>query len=338
MTAPKLKGKQTVAFATPPVIVGFGSVVGPMEAQGPLGSCFHKILKDTLDGEQTWEKTESKMLKDAVKMVIAQAQLTDKDINYLLAGDLLNQIISTNYAARDVSVPLIGLYGACSTMALGLALGSMLIDGGYGDRVVAAASSHHDTAERQFRFPTELGSQRQMYAQWTVTGAGATLLAKQGYGVKVTHATMGKIVDLGVCDVNNMGAAMAPAITDTIISHFKDLAIDESAYDLVISGDLGQVGLDISKDLLRQAGYQLDKKFTDCGVLIYDPNQDTHAGGSGCGCSAVVINSHIMQELLAGRLRRVLFVGSGALMSSTSCAQGESIPAIGHAVVLEAPA
>lgn len=332
----KLRGKQTVAFTTPPVIVSCASIVGPMEGVGPLGTRFDRVLPDTLDGQETWEKTESKMLKDAIKMAIAQAKLSDQDINFLVAGDLLNQLTASHFAVRDLPIPFLGLYGACSTMALGLALGSMLIDGGYADRVVAAASSHHNTAERQYRFPTEMGTQRPMSAQWTVTGAGASLLAAQGFGVKVTHATLGKVVDLGISDANDMGAAMAPAIADTIICHFQDLATGPESYDLIVTGDLGQVGMNITRDLTARCGYKLDK-YTDCGVLIYDPSQDAHAGGSGCGCSAVVINGHILKDILAGRLKKVLFIGSGALLSTTSSLQGESIPSIGHAVVLEGP-
>lgn len=329
-------GKQTVSFNSPPVILSAASVVGPMEGQGPLADKFDIVMQDTLDGEQTWEKCESKMLKDAVKQAIAMAKLKDSDIDVLLAGDLLNQLTSSNYAARDLPVPLIGLFGACSTMALGLATGSILIDGGFARKVVAAASSHHDTAERQYRYPTELGVQRPMSAQWTVTGAGAAVLADQGFGVKVTHATLGKVIDLGESDPGNMGAAMAPAVTDTIITHFRDLAVEPDEYDLIITGDLGQVGTSITRDLLARAGYKI-KYYTDCGILIYDPSQDTHAGGSGCGCSAVVINGYVLKELMAGRLKKVLFVGSGALLSPTFNQQGESIPSIGHAVVLEGP-
>ncbi|MDA8443122.1 MAG: stage V sporulation protein AD [Peptococcaceae bacterium] len=329
-------GKQTVAFASPPTIIAAATVVGPMENKGPLSGKFDRVMPDSLDGEQTWEKTESKMIKDAVKQAIAAAKLTEADIDFLLAGDLLNQLSASNYAARDIPIPLIGLFGACSTMALSMAVGSMLIDGGFANRVVAAASSHHNTAERQYRYPTELGTQRPMSAQWTVTGAGATLLAQTGYGVKVTHATLGKVIDLGESDAANMGAAMAPAIADTLICHLRDLGIGPDAYDLIITGDLGKVGMAITKDLMYRAGYAL-VNYSDCGVLIYDPSQDTHAGGSGCGCSAVVMNGHILKELMAGRLNKVLFIGSGALLSPTSSQQGESIPSVGHAVALQRP-
>ncbi len=332
----KLRGKQTIAFQTPPVILSTASIVGPKEGQGPLGTNFDKVLPDNLDGEQSWEKAESKMLKDAVKMAISQAKLTEQDIGFMLAGDLLNQITASNYAARDLPIPFLGLFGACSTMALGMAVGSMLIDGGYASRVVAAASSHHETAERQYRYPTELGVQRSMSAQWTVTGAGASLLAQDGYGVRITHATPGKVIDLGITDPSDMGSAMAPAIADTIITHFQDLGLGQEEYDMVITGDLGQVGMNICRELVQRAGYNLNQ-LADCGVLIYDPSQDAHAGGSGCGCSAVVMNGHIIKEILAGRLRKVLFIGSGALLSTTFSQQGESIPSVGHAVVLEGP-
>ncbi len=332
----KIRGKQTIAFASPPVVLASSTVVGPMEGAGPLGVNFHKVLPDTLDGEKSWERTESKMLKDAVKATINQANLKESDINYLLAGDLLNQITASNYAARDLPMPFVGLYGACSTMALSLLLGSVLIDGGFAERVVAAASSHHDTAERQYRFPTEQGVQRPPTAQWTVTGAGATLLGREGSGVRITYATTGKIIDMGVSDPNNMGAAMAPAVADTIIRHFKDLGTKPEAYDLIISGDLGQIGVSITQELVARAGYELNN-YTDCGVLIYDQSQDAHAGGSGCGCSAVVVNGHILREIQAKKLKTVLFIASGALLSPTFNLQGESIPSIGHAVVLEAP-
>jgi stage V sporulation protein AD len=332
----KIRGKQTIAFESPPVVLSSATVVGPMEGAGPLASKFHTVLADTLDGEKSWERTESKMLKDAIKSTITQANLMEADINFLLAGDLLNQITASNYAARDLPISFLGIYGACSNMALSLFLGSALIDGGFAERVVAAASSHHDTAERQYRFPTEQGVQRPLTAQWTVTGAGATLLSRQGTGVKITYATPGKVIDLGVSDPNNMGAAMAPAVADTIIRHFQDLGSTPADYDLIISGDLGQIGLNITKDLVAQGGYQLNN-YTDCGLLMYDDTQDAHSGGSGCGCSAVVINAHILRELQAKRLKKVLFIGSGALLSPTLTQQGESIPSIGHAVVLEAP-
>ncbi|MHB9093988.1 MAG: stage V sporulation protein AD [Eubacteriales bacterium] len=335
MVATKRLGQQTIAFTNPPVILSAASVVGPKEGQGPLGEEFDIILADTLDGEQTWEKAERKMLKDSCQLAVKKANLTSQDIDFMLAGDLLNQIISANFTARDMGVPFIGLYGACSTMFEGISLGSMLIDGGYANHVLAAASSHYDTAERQFRFPTEMGVQRPPTAQWTVTGAGSVVLSGQGKGPAVTHSTMGKVIDLGIKDANDMGSAMAPAAADTIIQHFKDTGRTPADYDLVITGDLGSIGRALTEQLVKQAGYDLSKNFSDCGILIFDSTQDIHAGGSGCGCSAVVLTGYLLKEMAAGKFKRILGLGTGALLSPTSSFQGESIPGIGHAVAID---
>lgn len=336
MTAAKKLGKQTLGFANPPMIVGAASVTGPKEGQGPLGQHFDIVLPDTLNGEQTWEKAERKMLKDSITMAIEKAKLTKQDIDFIMAGDLLNQLISANFTAREFSIPFIGLYGACSTMFEGIALGSMMIDGGFAGYVVAAASSHYDTAERQYRFPTELGVQRPLSAQWTVTGAGAVVLGNTGQGPAVTHVTIGKVIDLGVKDVNDMGSAMAPAAADTMIQHFKDTGRNPSDYDLIVTGDLACIGRALAEQLVGQAGYDISANFTDCGILIFDPAQDTHAGGSGCGCSAVVLTGHLLKEVMAGKFRRILGIGTGALLSTTSILQGESIPGIAHAIVIDA--
>ena len=332
----KRKGNQTVVFSNPPVILSSYSVVGPKEGQGPLGKTFSKVWKDQLNGEKSWEFAESKMLQEALKGAIDQAGIPEEQIDFMLAGDLLNQIISSNFAARQMALPYIGLYGACSTMALGLAVGSMLIDGGFARNVLVGASSHHDTAERQYRLPTEQGAQRAMSAQWTVTGAGSLLLGKSGTGPRITSATIGRVVDYAQSDVNNMGAAMAPGVADTILNHLHDLQRKPEEYNLIASGDLGAVGLGLSGEVLKKSGIDMGTGFTDCGVMIYDASQDVHAGGSGCGCSAVVFAGNIMQRIKVGELRRVLLVGSGALHSPTSSLQGESIPGIGHAVVIEA--
>ena len=336
VAASKKLGKQTIAFVNPPVIIGNASVAGPKEGQGPLGKRFDVVLKDSLDGEQTFEKAERKMLKKSCEMAIKYAGLTSQDMDFMMAGDLLNQIISANFTARDLGVPFIGLYGACSTMFEGLALGSMLIDGGYANNVLAAASSHYNTAERQYRFPTEMGVQRPLTAQWTVSGAGAVVLTSQGKGPAVTHATIGKVIDLGITDPNDMGSAMAPAAADTIISHFKDTGRVPSDYDLIITGDLASIGRALTEQLVKQAGYDISKNYTDCGILIFDPAQDTHAGGSGCGCSAVVLTGFLLKEIMAGKYKRILGIGTGALLSPTSSLQGESIPGVAHAVVIDA--
>ncbi|SMB98458.1 stage V sporulation protein AD [Thermanaeromonas toyohensis ToBE] len=332
----KRVGKHTIQFANPPVIVATASVVGPKEGEGPLGNTFDMVITDTYFGEESWEKAERKMLEEAVKMVIAKAQLQWQDIDYLLAGDLLNQTISANYTARNLGIPFLGLYGACSTMYEGMALASILIDGGFATHVVAACSSHYDTAERQYRYPTEQGVQRPPTAQWTVTGAGAVLLAPAGNGPRITHATIGRVLDMGVKDPNDMGSAMAPAAVDTLVRHFQDTGRSPTDYDLIITGDLGRVGRELALKLAAQNGYDLGDKYTDCGLLIYDSErQGTYAGGSGCACSAVVFAGHLMGKLNDGTYKRILGIGTGALLSPTSTYQGESIPSIGHAVVIE---
>ena len=332
----KRMGNQTVVFANPPVILASYSVVGPKEGQGPLKKTFSKVWPDQLDDEKSWEAAETKMLQEAMQGAIDQAGIPKEQIDFMLAGDLLNQIISSNFAARQMALPFIGLYGACSTMALSMAVGSMLIDGGFARNVLVGVSSHHDTAERQFRSPTEQGTQRAMSAQWTVTGAGSLLLGKSGSGPRITSATIGRVVDYDESDVNNMGAAMAPGVADTLLNHLHDLQRKPEDYDLMVSGDLGSVGLALAGEVLKKSGIDMGTVFKDCGVMIYDASQDVHAGGSGCGCSAVVFAGDIMQKLKVGELKRVLLVGSGALHSTTSTLQGESIPGIGHAVVIEA--
>ncbi len=332
----KRAGNQTVVFDNPPVILASYSVVGPKEGQGPLGKTFSKVWMDQLNGAKSWEVAESNMLQEAMQGAIDQAGIAKDQIDYMLSGDLLNQIISSNFAARQMALPFIGLYGACSTMALGLALGSMLIDGGFARNVLVGASSHHDTAERQFRAPTEQGTQRAMSAQWTVTGAGSVILGRRGEGPRISSATIGRVIDYAEKDVNNMGSAMAPAVADTILNHFHDLQRQATDYDLIASGDLGAVGLVLATEVLKQSSIDMKTVFTDCGVMVFDPSQDVHSGASGCGCSAVVFAGNIMRRIKVGELKRVMLVGSGALHSPTSALQGESIPGIGHAVVIDA--
>lgn len=332
----KKVGSQTVKFENPPSIISTYTIVGPKEGEGPLKSYFHKILEDDMWGQDSFEKSEAKIQEETIKAAINEAGIASTDIDYLLSGDLLNQIISSTYTARQVAIPYFGLYGACSTMTESLSLGAMLVDGGYADKVVCATSSHFSSAERQFRFPLEYGSQRNFSSQWTVTGAGATVLSSKGEGPYITYVTTGKIVDMGIKDASNMGAAMAPAAIDTLLTHFKDTGYTPSDYDLIISGDLGKVGKAIVLDLMQEEGYDLSDVYTDCGVEIFDSEtQDTHAGGSGCGCSATVLNAYIYKEMLKGKFKRVLIMATGALHSTTINQQGESIPGIAHAVTID---
>lgn len=276
------------------------------------------------------------MLSYAIRNAIASAKKSLSDIDAIVAGDLLNQIISASFAARDFSIPFIGVYNACSTMSESLALGAALIDGGYMKQVVCATGSHFSTAERQYRYPLELGSTRPPQAQWTVTGAGATVLSSSGKGPKITMATFGKVVDYGVTDANNMGAAMAPAAMSTLVSHFRESGEIPAQYDLIITGDLGAFGSRILKDLMWEKGLDIEKQHVDCGELIYNIKEDEYQGGSGAGCSAVVFNSYIYKKLKEKKLNRVIFMATGALLSSVSTQQGESIPCVAHAVVVEA--
>lgn len=332
----KRVGQYTVQFSQPPVILSTAAVVGPKEGAGPLRDTFDLILEDTYGGEKSWELAERKMLAEAVRLALAKASLLAEDVQFLLAGDLLNQTISANFVASQYGIPFLGLYGACSTMFEGLSLAAMLIDGGFADQVIAAASSHYGTAERQYRLPTEQATQRSMSAQWTVTGAGAIILGARGQGPRVTTATVGRVLDLGVKDAADMGGAMAPAACDTLVRHLQDAGSQPGDYDLVITGDLGKVGTALLRQLAGQNGYPLGDNYQDCGLLIYDTQQqDTHAGGSGCACSAVVTAGHLYQELQGKRLRKVLGIGTGSLQSPISVFQGESIPGIGHAVVME---
>ncbi|ATW24079.1 stage V sporulation protein AD [Candidatus Formimonas warabiya] len=331
----KRAGKQTLIFQNPPAILSSSAVVGPKEGEGPLKKTFDLVMKDTLCGEKSWEKAECKILQEAVKIALNKVDLKPEQVDFLLAGDLLNQTISANYAARQLAIPFLGLYGACSTMIESMILGSVLVDGGYADTVVAAASSHHDTAERQYRFPSELGVQRPLTAQWTVTGAGACLIAKGSGGPRITSATIGKVIDLGIKDQNDMGSAMAPAAVDTITQHFQDTGHSMDDFDLIITGDLASLGKALAQQLLERQGYLPGDKYSDCGILIFDPTQDTHAGGSGCACSAVVTCGYLMQNIRSGRYKRMMVIGTGALLSPVSLLQGESIPGIAHGIVIE---
>ena len=329
-------GKQTLVLENAPAVEGSAAVVGKKEGDGPLGKRFDKISEDSYFGQESWEKAETHMLRQCFSLACDKAKLPPSELQYILAGDLLNQCVSSAFAMRETQVPYLGLYGACSTMAEGLGLAALLIDGGGLNTALAFTGSHFCAAERQYRFPLEYGGQRTPTSQWTVTGAGAVLLARESDSLVVTHVTPGRVIDAGVTDANNMGAAMAPAALDTILAHFDDVNRSFDDYDAVFTGDLGAIGHDILQDLLQREGLSPGLKYLDCGVLIYDLlTQDVHAGGSGCGCSASVLTAHILPAMERGVWRRVLFAGTGALMSPLTCQQGESIPGICHAVTIE---
>ncbi len=328
-------GNQTVKLSNPVSIISTANIAGKKEGEGPLSDYFDIIMKNAEWGEDTWEKTESKMQKDTVSRAIERANLSPSDIDYILAGDLLNQCISSSFALRDLNIPFFGVYGACSTMAETISLGSMLIDGGYAQNIAAVTSSHFCTSERQYRQPLEYGGQRPPTAQWTVTGSGSVILSKNGIGPYITHITTGKIVDMGIKDANNMGAAMAPAAAETLKAHFEDTKKSPADYDLILTGDLGRLGKEIMIDLMCDYNYDLKNNYNDCGCLIFDPDeQDTHAGGSGCGCGAVTLTGYIMSLMKQKKLNCVLFMATGALLSPTSTLQGESIPSIAHAITI----
>ena len=329
-------GSQTFRPGTPPIIIGFGSAAGNKESRGPLGRHFDHTCKDDTFGEESWEKAESQMQQLALDAALKRAGLHTPDLDFLLAGDLLNQCIGSSFAARQAAVPYFGLYGACSTMGESLALASLLLAGGYGQYAAAMTSSHFCSAERQYRNPLEYGSQRTPTAQWTATAAGAVVLTRSGRkGPAVTCVTVGKIADKGITDANNMGAAMAPAAYDTLRTHFEDTGRDPDYYDLIVTGDLGKLGSEIVSEFFSKDGTPLSN-YNDCGLLLFDSQtQDVHCGASGCGCSASVLCAHLLPGLLAGRWKRILFCPTGALLSPTSTQQGESIPGVCHAVAIE---
>lgn len=331
-----LQGHSTWVFQSRPTILAAATVVGPFEGQGPLADDFDFIHGDLWVGQDSYEKAEKKMMEEACERAIHKAGLKKEDVQFFLSGDLLNQIISSSFAARSLAVPYLGLFGACSTSMESLALGALLVDSKSANYVLCGTSSHNAAVEKQFRYPNEYGAQKPPTAQWTVTGAGAALLASNGNGPKVTSATIGKIVDMGITDPFNMGAAMAPAAVDTITAHLRDMGISPSEYDLIATGDLGQVGYDITRDLFKkhQLGISEDI-YTDCGILIYSKDQPVFSGGSGCGCSVSVVYGHILNKLKKGELKKVLIVATGALLSPLSYQQNESIPCIAHAVSIE---
>lgn len=325
----------TIKFENKAYILGTGIVAGPREKEGPLKSYIKKYMSDDMLGKDTFEKAEREFMTAAIKTAIEQSKLNPEDINAIISGDLLNQIISSTFSAREFPIAHVGLYSACATMAESLILGAELINSKAFKNVICATSSHFSAVERQFRFPLELGTQRTPTSQWTVTGAGATILSDKPSGPKIITGTFGQVIDYGINDVNNMGAAMAPAAMNTIVKHLNDLSIEIDYYDMVFSGDLGLLGKDILKDLLNEKGIKLGKKYNDCGAMIYNNDIKHFQGGSGAACSAIVFNSYIYQHLIKKTYKNVLFVATGALLSPLTAFQGESIPCIAHAVGIE---
>lgn len=327
-------GDATIKFSEDIFIISTSSVVGKKEGEGPLSIYFDKIIPNNTFGEKTWEKAESKFVEHSIEIAINKARLKVEEIDYIISGDLLNQSIGSTFGVKKFKRPFIGVFAACSNMGLGMGMASMLIEGGFATNVVAGASSHFCTAEKQFRFPLALGTQRPLTTTWTVTGDGSCVISRNGNTEPVIKSiTTGRVVDLGVKDANNMGAAMAPAAVDTIVNHFKDLNRTPNDYDIIITGDLGYVGNELARELLAKEGYEVGDKLKDCGIEIFDQKtQDTHSGGSGCACSAVTFGGLLYDKLCKKELNKILFVPTGALLSTTSLQQGEAIPSIAHAV------
>lgn len=333
---PVRQGRYTLALPSQPAITGWAAIGGKKEGQGPLGEEFDYIYEDTTAGENTWEKAESALHKDAVERALASSGTKAGDVDMIFSGDLLNQCIGTTFGIRELGIPLAGLYGACSTMALSLGMAAIMTDGGAAGTAVAATVSHFCSAEKQFRMPLEYGGQRPPTAQWTATAAGAAVIGQKGEGPRVSAVIIGRIQDLGIKDANNMGAAMAPAACSTIANFLRDTNTRPQDYDLILTGDLGSVGSALLIELLQtQEDIDISSVQADCGLMLYDvEKQDVHAGGSGCGCSAAVLCCHILPRLASGELKKVLLVGTGALMSPVSTMQNESIPGIAHGVLL----
>lgn len=334
--ANKSIGKQSFLPEKPPVITAWASVAGKKESEGPLANSFDLVDTDTYFGQKTWEQGEKRMQQLALEILCKKAGMNQADLGLVFSGDLLNQCIGSSFSLRNTGIPHLGLYGACSTMAESLLMATMAVDGGFSDHVVAMTSSHFASSERQYRFPLGYGGQRTPTAQWTVTGSGAALICQRGNGPKITGCTIGTVVDLGIKDANNMGAAMAPAALETIRAHLDDFKRTIGDYDLVVTGDLGQLGKESLLVLASREGLPLGGKLADCGTLVFDTlTQDVHSGGSGCGCSAITLCGYLLNKLQKGKLKRILFCGTGALLSPTSTQQGLPIPGICHAVVIE---
>ena len=329
------RGRQSFVLSEPPVITCWASVAGKKESEGPLAHTFDIKSQDTYFGQKTWEQGEKQMQKMALMKLVEKAAMKATDIDLVFSGDLLNQCIGSSFTLRNMDIPHLGLYGACSTMAESLLMASMAVGGGFADKVVAMTSSHFASSERQYRFPLGYGGQRTPTAQWTVTGSGAALVCSQGNGPKITACTAGTVTDLGIKDANNMGAAMAPAAYATIRAHFEDLKTGPEDFDLIVTGDLGQLGKELLLELAKRDGMSLGGKLTDCGTLVFDnTSQDVHAGGSGCGCSAITLCGELLGKLNSGKLKKILFCGTGALLSPTSTQQGLPIPGVCHAVCI----
>lgn len=327
------RGKQSFVLPQMPVITAWASIAGKKESEGPLAQSFDMISQDTYFGQKTWEQAEKQMQKLAMDKLIEKAGITKKQIGLVFSGDLLNQCIGSSFTLRNTGIPHLGLYGACSTMAESLLCASMAVGGGYTDRVVAMTSSHFASSERQYRFPLGYGGQRTPTAQWTVTGAGAALICSAGIGPRIDCCTIGTVTDLGIKDANNMGAAMAPAAYSTIKAHLEDMNRNVEDFDLIVTGDLGQLGKEVLMELARRDGLFLGGRIADCGTLVFDTSsQDVHSGGSGCGCSAITLCADLLDRLNKGKLKRILFCGTGALLSPTSTQQGLPIPGVCHAV------
>lgn len=329
-------GKQSFILEHPPVITAWSSIAGKKEGEGPLASYFDRIIKDAYCGEKTWDQAEKRFQQLALESLLKKTNLTTQSIDVLFSGDLLNQCIGSSMTVNNMNIPHLGLYGACSTMSESLLLAAMAVDGGFVDHAVAMTSSHFASSERQYRFPLGYGGQRTPTAQWTVTGAGAAMVCPSGRGPRITACTIGTVNELGITDANNMGAAMAPAAISTIKAHFNDFSRTADDYDLIVTGDLGQLGKELLINLARNSNIDLAGKLADCGCLVFDnTTQDVHAGGSGCGCSAITLCGYLLNCLEEKKYKRILFCGTGALLSPTSVQQGLPIPGICHAVVIE---
>ena len=329
------RGQYSIALPNPPVITAWASVSGKKESEGPLAHSFDITSQDTFFCQRTWEQAEKQLQRMTMGKLAEKADLRMQDFDLVFSGDLLNQCIGSSFSLRNTGIPHLGLYGACSTMAESLLLASMAVSGGFAERVVAMTSSHFASSERQYRFPLGYGGQRTPSSQWTVTGSGAALVCPEGSGPAITHCTIGTITDLGIKDANNMGCAMAPAAWHTIRAHLEDLKLQPTDYDLIVTGDLGQIGKEMLMELARRDGVSLGGRLEDCGCLVFDiTRQDVHSGCSGCGCSAIVLCGHYLNKLKTGKLKRILFCGTGALLSPTSTQQGLPIPGVCHAVAI----
>ncbi len=329
------RGRQSFLLPQAPVITAWASVAGKKESEGPLGHTFDVTSQDTLFGQRTWEQAEKRMQQMALETLANKAQMSMSSFDLVFSGDLLNQCIGSSFTLRNKNIPHLGLYGACSTMAESLLAASMAVGGGFADKVVAMTSSHFASSERQYRFPLGYGGQRTPTAQWTVTGSGAALVCSEGKGPRIQSCTVGTVTDRGIKDANNMGAAMAPAAYATIRAHFEDLKAGPEDFDLIVTGDLGQLGKELLLELARRDGVSLGGKLMDCGTMVFDnTTQDVHSGGSGCGCSAITLCGELLEKLNRGKLKKILFCGTGALLSPTSTQQGLPIPGVCHAVCI----